>query len=239
MGYIYKYSFLEKVKHSAMCIHIYSIEFRHPLPHNLLHTLLMALPGGLREKARRYRRWQDMHSCILGKHLISFALLEAGYPANLRNLQYTAHGRPYIAQAPDFNITHSGNRVVCVVATSGAVGIDLEAVHAIDIHDFRDQFTSAEWLHIVDATDPIQMFYHYWTAKECLSKADGRGMNIPLAQIDLCNGATVQLEDRSWHLQSLSDFTGYACHLATEDLHSEVVVEEYSAEDMLLLLPQC
>ncbi len=79
----------------------------------------------------------------------------------------------------DFNISHSGNRVVCILSTQGRVGIDLEETGDIAIDDFQSQFTTAEWAAITGSSMPLQTFYHYWTAKESLIKADGKGLQIP------------------------------------------------------------
>jgi 4'-phosphopantetheinyl transferase len=65
------------------------------------------------------------------------------------------------------------------------VGIDLEEIRELAIDDFRDQFTEGEWKTIVSAREPLITFYHYWTAKECIIKADGRGLNLPLASLEI------------------------------------------------------
>src|SRR5882757_3355721 len=117
---------------APMTLSIYSIEYRDPVPADILNTLLERLPEDIRQKAGKFRRWQDAHACILGKHLLLTALRAEGFAGNLSGLQYTAHGRPHFTTGPDFNISHSGNRVVCIIGRQGKVGIDLEEMRNMD-----------------------------------------------------------------------------------------------------------
>jgi 4'-phosphopantetheinyl transferase len=211
---------------------IYSTEYNTPLANEVLQHLLTRLPFEIAAKVQRYRRWQDAYGCLFGKLLLMEALKAAGRPADLGLLQYTNYGRPYLQDAPDFNISHSGHRVVCIVAKKGRVGIDLEEIKDLNIEDFKDQFSPEEWKAINDAAGPLQAFYHYWTAKECLSKADGRGLNLPLASLKIEDGMSVRLDGRRWNLHVLSHFTNYACHVATEDPVEQMSLKEFSLNEL-------
>ena len=215
-----------------MSIRIYSTEYTSPLSAEILETLLASLPRDIAAKARRYRRWQDAYACVFGKLLLMVALKELGLTADLSQLRYTDYGRPFLLNAPDFNISHSGHRVVCVTAANGRVGIDLEAIGDLDIQDFKTQFSPAEWQAITGAEVPLQTFYHFWTAKECLSKADGRGLNLPLAGLKIADAGPVRVEDRWWYLSSLTEFAGYACHVAAESPMDEVFMKEINLKEL-------
>jgi len=215
-----------------MTIRIYSTEYKTPVPHDIFGSLLESLPPDIAGKARRYRLWQDACGCVFGKLLLIHALQEQGHAADLHAMRYTDYGRPYLPQAPDFSISHSGHRVACIVAKQGGVGIDLEGVRDLDIKDFKNQFSPEEWQTITSAPAPLQAFYHFWTAKECLSKADGRGLNLPLADLVVAPGMTTRLNGRPWHLQAVACFPGYSCHIATEIPIDEVVVEEISINQL-------
>jgi 4'-phosphopantetheinyl transferase len=226
-----------------MFLTVYSFEYRAQFPADILQLLLRHLPADIREKAGKFRRWQDAHAFIFGKHLLMTALQEEGFPNQLSALQYTSNGRPHLPNGPDFNLTHSGNRVACAISRHGRLGIDIEEVRNLDITDFQKQFSAREWQSITTSADPLRTFYHYWTAKESAIKADGRGLTLPLNELNIETGtgmtaetgtdtaihtdtctnpsihtnATIRIDTVTWHLQNIHHlFPGYACHIASE-----------------------
>jgi len=222
-----------------MSIRIYSTSYPAPVPAGIWQPLLAQLPPDQQQKVHNYRRWQDAHACLFGKHLLLGALQAEGRPGTLQDLLYTSYGRPYLSKGPDFNISHSGTRVVCILGSRAGVGIDLEEIREIAIGDFKGQFTTAEWQAIQVAEAPLQLFYHFWTAKESLSKADGRGLNLPLAGLVIEKNTTIQVDQRSWNIREIKAFPGYACHMAletgTEDWTQEPPVIEWSPDEIVTL----
>ncbi|MBN9381683.1 MAG: 4'-phosphopantetheinyl transferase superfamily protein [Chitinophagaceae bacterium] len=215
-----------------MSTRIYSTEYKTPLPHKILDALLANLPPDVAAKARRYRLWQDTYGCVFGKLLLIHALQEQGHTTDLRTILYTDYGRPYLPDTPDFNISHSAHRVVCAITDTGRIGIDLEEIRGLNIEDFKDQFTPEEWQTITHAPAPLHAFYHFWTAKECLSKADGRGLNLPLASLAITPDKTIRLHDRPWQLHTITSFSGYACHIATENPADELFIEDIPLNEL-------
>jgi 4'-phosphopantetheinyl transferase len=253
-----------------MSLHLYSTVFPEPLSPTAFQELLSRLPPALQQKVSAYQRWQDAYGSLFGKLLLKKALLQAGFSPDLTGLRTTSYGRPYLEgygepypdggdgsyldgnDRPypdggqgnmgrmDFNISHSGNRVVCMLSTQGRVGIDLEETGDIAMDDFQSQFTAAEWAAITGAAIPLKAFYHYWTAKESLIKADGRGLQIPLDTLEtvgqpgilvngrhaLVNDRHVLVNGRQWHIRNLPIFPGYACHIACEHPIGPVTTEE-------------
>lgn len=220
-----------------MGLQLYSTEFLQPLPDEGFRGLLDQLPAGLQSKILRYRRWEDAHANLLGKHLLRLALENAGAAAGLDKLQYTQQDKPYIPGAPHFNISHSGNRVVCLLSTEGRVGIDIESIHPIAFEDFQTQFTPKEWTAIHSAPEPVTAFYQFWTAKESLIKADGRGLGIPLLQLDVSEAGPIRLDGATWQLHPLAFFPGYAAHIAfeatTEAAEPAIIIYHLGSADLL------
>jgi 4'-phosphopantetheinyl transferase len=153
-----------------------SIKFEH---------YLMVLPAAQRDKIRKYMRWQDAHASLFGKLLLLQALRDFDVRVELENLEYTVFGKPYIAKAAvGFNISHSGNCVICVMSTDvKTIGVDVEEIKPIDTESFRSIWTIKEWSRIQQGH--LHIFYQYWTRKEAIVKAEGDGLNIPLNQIDV------------------------------------------------------
>jgi 4'-phosphopantetheinyl transferase len=195
---------------------LYATEFPQSLPDEVFRDLLDRLPIALRPKILRYRRWEDAHAALLGKLLLLLALQDIESPAGLYQLCYSPLAKPYFTGGPHFNISHSGNRAVCALSTAGRIGVDIEAIKPMDFDDFKTQFSQREWTAIRSAPDPIAAFYRFWTAKESLIKADGRGMEIPLLQLDVTEYRPVHFDGTTWSFHPLFFFPGYAAHLSTE-----------------------
>jgi 4'-phosphopantetheinyl transferase len=201
---------------------IYTTEYRNQLSSKQLQVLFDKLPPALQEKALRYRRWQDAYGCIFGKCLLSIALEKIGFSGDLSIIEYSLENKPFIRVGPHFNISHSGNRVVCIVCAETRVGIDIEySVDEVMFDEFQSQFTRSEWRVIRSASDPKEEFYRMWTAKESVIKADGRGLAIPLKKIDVSRYQPVLLDGKVWVLTRLFQFDDYVCHFCLEYLAAE------------------
>ena len=194
---------------------IYYSTFDTPLPADVFNTLLNALPATLSQKVMKYRRWEDRHAALLGKHLLIKAMKDRDIETDLNELCYTAAGRPYLANLPDFNISHSGNRVVCVLEEEGKVGIDIEVIQAVDHAEFKSCFSPQEWHTLMQATAPLPLFYKYWTIKEAILKGDGRGIAESLRSLDVSGSFAITLDNKIWHITAIGAFAGYACHIAS------------------------
>ena len=206
--------------HARMEQQLEEVRFQH-----LLHPL----PVDIQQKISRYRRWQDAHACLFGKLLLIEGLHRLGFDgaALIHHLQYTAHGRPYLPGPADFNISHSGEYVVCALSNHCRLGVDLEKVQPIHLPDFQGQMTDAEWAAVSNADDPLRAFYYYWTRKEAAIKAHGHGLSLPLKEVVIGEGEVV-MEGKGWPLYEIELAVGYVCHLVTDGRveKGEIGVEE-------------
>ena len=87
------------------------------------------------DRALRYRRWQDKQAYLLGKLLLAKHLANSGYDLKLlKDVCYTKFNRPYLKiNQVDFNISHSGDFVICAFSIDQMVGIDIEKFQSIDL----------------------------------------------------------------------------------------------------------
>jgi 4'-phosphopantetheinyl transferase len=208
---------------------LYATEFLRPLPDETFQQLLSRLPATGQATILRYRRWQDAHATLLGKHLLLLALRNIDSPLTLEQIQYTPEAKPFFPGGPNFNISHSGNRVVCGLSTTGRIGVDIEFIKPLSFDDFQTQFRPNEMTAIRNASDPVAAFYRFWTAKESLIKADGRGLGIPLLDLDVSDYRPIPLDGITWTFQALHYFPGYAGHLTTEDPNPEIRFHEITS----------
>ena len=212
-----------------MHLDLYATEYPTPLPDEVFHSLLTRLPASLQQTALKYRNWEDRHASLLGKLLLRLALKNAGYPTDLDRLRYTTEKKPFFPEGPAFNISHSGNRVVCLLGDRDPLGIDIESLSPLSFEDFQPQFTPDEWSAIQRHPTPLNAFYRFWTAKESILKADGRGLGIPLQSLDLSKTMTLTVDGARWSVHELPLFDNYACHYAiqqTDDLPPTIELHE-------------
>lgn len=175
-------------------------------------------------------RWQDRQAALLGKLMLLKGLTDQGYPAGvLDRIKHSSYGRPYIEGAPDFNISHSGEYIFCAIAERGRVGVDVEKVTPIDIHDFRRFMSDEEWAGIDTSTDRLRCFYDTWTLKESVIKADGRGLSAPFTRIHFAHNKAV-LDDSIWYVARLVSNSSVSAFLAY-DHENEIVMQEIEIQE--------
>lgn len=208
-------------------ISIFYTQFLNQLPDNRFEYYLETLPEIQKNKNKRFIRWQEKHLHLFGQLLLIKGLNHFNLESNMLNeLGYNACGRPYLKnRCIDFNISHSGNCALCVVSDSSRVGIDIEKEKDVEVTDFKRVFTNEEWRDIENSATPLIDFYSYWTRKESVIKADGRGLSIPLDRIDVRNNH-VECDNYTWYLKELTLFTGYHACLASNSFGKEVKLVE-------------
>jgi len=89
-----------------------------------------------------------------------------------------------------FNLAHSNHTLLIALRRQGAVGVDVEHFErSIDIMEVAQaNFTENEANSLATITNPetrLRTFYRYWTRKEAIGKADGRGLLLSLASFDV------------------------------------------------------
>jgi len=184
------------------------------VPEPAINGLLDRLPPAQKTQLLRYHQPIDRLRGAAGKLMLQAILQEQGYDAGvLDRLRADAYHRPFLDDSIDFNITHSGNIVALALSRNGRIGIDVEEIHDLDLHDYESFFNDKE-LHSMRSHEfPMQRFFELWTKKEAVMKANGKGMHLPVHDIKL-EGERAICEGVEWQLQSLSIRPGYACHLA-------------------------
>lgn len=156
---------------------------------------------------------------------------------------YQEHGKPVVdakifaaknnSSMPPlvFNISHSGNVILCAVAAEGMLGVDVEcSLRDIELAQLSKRFFSEEEALQIESVkeDKVlqrEAFFRFWTLKESFVKAIGLGLSYSLQdfalKIDLSKNnpqalakllrVTVALwQDLPWHLFSFYGPTRFA-----------------------------
>ena len=87
----------------------------------------------------------------------------------------TEKGKPYIINGPEFNYSHSGNKVILAVSANEKIGVDVEAIDEENL-SFKEQIFPKELEYI--NKDPLNNFHLLWTKKEAMGKLLGYGLSF-------------------------------------------------------------
>jgi 4'-phosphopantetheinyl transferase len=176
------------------------------------------LPEQISAEILLYKQQGDINRLTAGKYLLKKMLMDLHFqPELLGHYAINEMGKPYIPGFHPFNITHSGQVVACaVLLNEGSIGIDVEKIREIEVPNFTKQFSAPEMMQILSSKNPKTTFFEYWTMKEAVMKADGRGMRIPLHSIKIRRHmATIDDVDMEWNLYPLNLHSSVKSHISS------------------------
>jgi len=205
-------------------VHILYTKISKEFPEDIYKKYLIFLPEVLQAQHFKYRRWQDRAANLFSKILLIKGLEKYGLNySSLENLSHNNYGRPQIAETVDFNLSHSGDYVLCAISSGMRVGIDIEEIKPVDFSDFESLMDTEQWKSIKNADDPLRSFFKFWAIKESIIKADGRGMSIPLNDIILNDQAGYY--ETTWYLKELNLNEKYCSFLASSIENPVLIIE--------------
>lgn len=180
---------------------------------DILKYYLEFLPQKFKQEVLKYRRWDDRFNCLFGKLMVCMGSYILGNTSfEFEKIIKDNYGKPYLLDSNfNFNISHSGNTVVCIFSKQ-EIGIDIEEINEIDYSLFENVFSSQELAEI--NKEGLDKFYEFWTKKESVIKAIGKGMSIPLTEIEIDKGYTTYGDD-TWYTKSFKIDNKY-CSITTK-----------------------
>lgn len=169
-------------------------------------------------RIKKYRMHEDVLRALFGDLMIRYVICTK---QNLTNedlvFKLNDYGKPYLLGNTDFhfNISHSGQWVVCI-ADSSPAGIDVEGIRGMDIK-IAERFFSKDELIDINSKQPcdrVDYFFQLWTLKESYIKACGKGMSIPLDSFSIRMAANnIYVEDSNksskWYFKQYDIGEGY------------------------------
>ena len=231
-------SFKGRSMQSDHHIEVSYVRITYPFPEDVYGLYLKKLPEELKAKNQRFVRWEDRHAHLMGKILLLANSIKLGTGGNvLDDLKYNAYGKPLLDYLT-FNISHSGEFVVCACTTSNIrLGIDIERKKPAPFSDFADTMNDEQWEEINrDPNRALDLFYRNWTIKESVIKAIGQGLSFPLKDITILNNtAWVKGSVVPWHIKEFFLDTGYAAAIVTDanDAARSITLKEFKFDSML------
>lgn len=142
------------------------------------------------EQARqqRYKFAKDQHDALITRGFVR-TLLSRYYSCEPQDWRFEKgeKDKPEIIGKPEnlrFNLSHTNGLIVCAIAKTHDVGIDVEDTSRdSDVLSIADRYFSkqeVEELFSLPETQQHSRFFDYWTLKESYIKACGQGLAIPL-----------------------------------------------------------
>jgi 4'-phosphopantetheinyl transferase len=177
-----------------------------------LEQKMAPIPLAIRQNILLKRNLPDVQLSVCGSLLILKLLTRFGLNLSLADLHYNLYQRPYFDAGFDFNVSHSGNRIVCCATDNGKVGIDIELTGPVNFN-YDDYFTPNEQKNIRADQNPDTAFFKYWTRKEALLKAVGAGVYTPLLAIDVSEDSFIY-EGSTYYLSPIEIDPAYQSCIA-------------------------
>lgn len=201
-----------------------------------------------KERASKFKFPKDRAVYITGKFLLR-SLLGHYLKTNPKKIvfEYSEFGKPsYLKNVElDFNVSHSGNRIIIGFSKKQIIGVDIEKIKKdFDPLNLANNFFSKEEIIALSQTknsEMFQAFYRCWTRKESFIKAVGEGLSYPLdsfavtmdsddsAKFLKIEGHKESKED--WHLHSFVPAEGYIAAITTNGKPNRI--EFFEASDFL------
>lgn len=107
-----------------------------------------------------------------------------------------------------FNLSHSQDLAVCVLAERGRVGIDLEQVRSLkQLAGLCDRYLTEREQSQLAGAERDRAFLQYWTCKEAYLKAIGLGLtqSMQAVEVQLSPPRLLQVpQSAAWQLQLLN-----------------------------------
>lgn len=161
-------------------VHLYMADITH-LPEQELE--LLNLP---KERVQKIERQQNAEKKrqTLGAGLLLKDVLEK-HGISQTEVRFGQYGKPE-ADRLCFNLSHSGNLVVCAVSDK-PVGCDVEKVRKAPKGIAKRYFCENEYMYLetLEEAKYDTEFFRLWTMKESYVKMTGEGLRLPTDEFEM------------------------------------------------------
>ena len=163
----------------------------------VVYPVILSVPASAKELTRRARvKYLSRHA----RRALKISAQKSGI--KLGELIKEDNGSPLPFDGNYWSVTHKPEYVGGVVA-SELIGIDIEKIRPCSKALFKKTADDREWA--LSDTDPLTLFFRYWTSKEAVLKAGGKGLtdlsNCRIVQITDDNNLIIKYKNRKWFVE--------------------------------------
>ena len=175
--------------------------------------MIESLTSDRQEKIKKLRNADDRKRCYLAGRLLQNMCKELGIKDPI--FETSDRGKPYIKgrSQTSFNVSHSGEYVVVAFMDEAEAEVGIDIQKKKPLHEkMVDKILSEKEMGHVD--DLILV----WSAKEAFIKWDGRGLSIPLSDLEWKEDGSVsyEKENKTAYVQEIKMEEGYRCCVCTD-----------------------
>ena len=149
-----------------------------------------------RSRADRFRFPKDRRHYTVARGVLRLLLARYLHTSpEALNFSYNQYGKPALIEDVNpnklqFNLSHSGERVLYAFALQRELGIDIEwrDRHIGEMEQIAKRYFSpyeTQQLLALPESQRVSGFFNCWTRKEAYIKARGRGLSLPLHEFDV------------------------------------------------------
>jgi 4'-phosphopantetheinyl transferase len=218
------------------------------LPNFEIESLLRILSVDELERASKFHFEKDKKRFIASRGILRKILSHyLGVSPQMIRFEYTFYGKPVLASKSGeatlcFNLSHSNEFALYAVCQGKNIGIDIERVRDdVSVEQISQKFYSHNEISALEnicKNDRFKLFFEYWTRKEALVKAIGKGISFPMEQCDvsLKTGSVLSsvivhgnnVECSCWYVQDLFPSHGYVAAIAVDCSDCNISCFHYS-----------
>lgn len=207
-------------------------------------NLWCILDDSERDRALRFHFSEHRERFVAGRGQLRLLLsLYIGQQPEIIDLEQGKYGKPRLAGIePDqglvFNVSHSSNKVLLAFSMSHPLGVDLEFRRKIsNMNAMVDRCFSAkeksDWLCAEEACRE-SLFFSFWTAKEAVIKAEGRGLSLGVQCCELSHKPSLHYtslpaccgDPVDWKLYQIDCGEGFSGAMAVKSKQCKVIYHE-------------
>lgn len=186
-------------------------------PETTIHPVVLAVPEadlGLKGREK---------VASLGRHARQALAFSARFGGvHLGPLEKDDHGAPRPSNGNHWSLTHK-ERYVAAVTALHPVGIDIERIRPVRKGMHQRLAGEAEWNLAPEVTRTL--FFRYWTAKEAVLKAVGKGLTgLSRCRVEAILDADhliLSYDDSQW---TVAHFWGTKEHLVSVTAHCDQIL---------------
>lgn len=191
-----------------------------------LDVLYRSLSGDEQARAERFLVPKDLERYIVGRGWLRSMLAHyLQISAGDVEIRHGPYGKPELASSPrflQFNVSHSGPRMLAVFSTSYELGADIEQRVTWQADDLRSAgvLSPAEAAHLslLPSRGRTASFLKYWSRKEAILKAEGTGL-----MTRALDSVSTESLDRGDQLVDVDNVAFRVIDLVIDDRHSGAV----------------